>query len=316
MFDLRAVSNNKRRNPLAAIRRFVGDLGILGYVVRLFILLVFAGYFVVPMVWLLIAPSRTPDDLFRNYNPLSFGSIDRVVESWNDILAYQNGEMTLWLGNSVRYAVLSLLGSLAVCIPAGYVLAIARFPGRKLLLWLTLITMILPVSAMVLPTFLELNLVGLINTQWAVILPAIFFPFGVYLSYVYYGSSLPKELLDAARVDGCSDARVFWHIGLPLAKPLLGLLAFISFNTNWNNFFGPYVMLNDDTLYNLPVGVATVINSTSALRPGFNPTPGAIKFVQADAAMAGLIMIIPVVIVFVLSMRYVTSGAFTGGVKG
>jgi multiple sugar transport system permease protein len=311
-----AIPAKRERNPLDPIRRFVGDVGIVGYVIRLLILFVFVCYFVVPMVWLLVAPSRTPEDLFHNYNPLSFGTVDRVVESWTNILNYQNGEMALWFGNSVRYAVLTLLGSLAVCVPAGYVLAIDRFPGRKLLLWLTLITMILPVSAMVLPTFLELNLVGLVNTQWAVILPAIFFPFGVYLSYVYYGTSLPKELLDAARVDGCSDARVFWHIGLPLAKPLLGLLAFISFNANWNNFFGPYVMLNDDTLYNLPVGVATVINSTSALRPGFNPTPGAIKFVQADAAMAGLIMVIPVVIVFIFSMRYVTSGAFTGGVKG
>jgi multiple sugar transport system permease protein len=298
------------------LRRFTGDVGIVGYVVRLFILLVFAVYFVVPMVWLLIAPSRTPDDLYQNYNPLSFGSINRVVTSWNDIISWQNGEVMLWLGNSVRYALLSLLGSLAVCIPAGYVLAVTRFPGRRLMLWLTLITMILPYSAMVLPTFLELNLVGLVNTQWAVILPAIFFPFGVYLAYVYYGSSLPRELLDAAKVDGCSDLRVFWHIGLPLAKPLLGLLAFISFNANWNNFFGPYVMLNDDTLYNLPVGVANMVSSTSALRPGMHFTPGEIQWVQADAAMLALIMVVPVVIVFLFSMRYVTSGAFTGGVKG
>jgi multiple sugar transport system permease protein len=311
-----AALGERKRSPMASIRRFVGDLGMVGYVIRLFILLVFVGYFVVPMVWLLVAPSRTPEDLFHNYNPLAFGSIDRLVQSWTDILNYQNGEVTLWLGNSIRYAVLTLLGSLAICIPAGYILAVARFRGRNLLLWVTLITMILPVSALVLPTFLELNLFGLINTQWAVILPAIFFPFGVYLTYVYYGSSLPRELLDAARVDGCSDFRVFWHVALPLAKPLLGLLAFISFNANWNNFFGPYVMLNDDTLYNLPVGVATVINSTSALRPGFNPTPGAVKFVQADAAMAGLVMVIPVVIVFLFSMRYVTRGAFTGGVKG
>jgi ABC-type maltose transport system permease subunit len=75
-------------------------------------------------------------------------------------------------------------------------------------------------------------------------------------------------------------------------------------------------MLNDDTLYNLPVGVASVVNGTSALRPGFNPTPGAISFQQADAAMAALFMVIPVAIVFIISMRYVTSGAFTGGVKG
>ena len=298
------------------LRRYVGDLGIVGYIFRLAVLLIFAIYFVVPLVWLVVAPSRSPEDLFHNYNPLSFGSVDRLVQYWNDMLAYQNGEMGLWLGNSVRYVGLSLAGSLAICIPAGYVLAIARFPGRRLFLWLTLIAMILPVSAMVLPTFLELNLVGLVNTQWAVILPAMFFPFGVYLGYIYYGSSLPRELLDAARVDGCSDLGVFWHIALPLAKPLLGLLAFIGFNANWNNFFGPFVMLNDDSLYNLPVGVSTVVNSTSALRPGFNPTPGALHLVQADAAMIGLVMIIPVVIVFIVCMKYVTNGAFTGGVKG
>ncbi len=128
-----------------------------------------------------------------------------------------------------------------------------------MLLWLTLITMLLPVSAMVLPLFLELNLAHLINTQWAVVLPAMFFPFGVYLSYVYYGSSLPGELVDAARVDGCSELRVFWNLALPLARPLLGLLAFISFNANWNNFFGPYVMLNNDKLYNMPVGLNSVV---------------------------------------------------------
>jgi multiple sugar transport system permease protein len=285
-------------------------------VIRLAILLIFAIYFVVPLVWLLFATTRDPTSLYSSWFPLTFGSIDRLVTSWNDVLGYQNGEMLLWLGNSIRYAGLSLIGSLAICIPAGYILAIGRFPGRRALLWLTLITMLLPVSAMVLPLFLELNLVHLIDTQWAVILPAMFFPFGVYLSFVYYGSSLPRELVDAARVDGCSELRVFWNLALPLARPLLGLLAFISFNANWNNFFGPYVMLSTDKNYNLPVGLNSIVASTSALRPGFNPTPGAPAFVQADAAMAALFMIVPVVIVFIFSMRYVTAGAFTGGVKG
>jgi multiple sugar transport system permease protein len=93
-------------------------------------------------------------------------------------------------------------------------------------------------------------------------------------------------------------------------------LAFIGFNANWNNFFGPYVLLNDDKLFTLPVGIQTVLGSTSALQPGFNPTPGAIHFEYADAAMAGLIMIVPVVIIFLISQRYVISGAFTGSVKG
>jgi multiple sugar transport system permease protein len=285
-------------------------------VIRLAILLIFAIYFVVPLVWLLFATTRDPASLYSSWFPLTVGSIDRLVTSWNNVITYQNGEMLLWLGNSIRYAGLSLIGSLAICIPAGYILAIGRFPGRRVLLWLTLITMLLPVSAMVLPLFLELNLAHLIDTQWAVILPAMFFPFGVYLSFVYYGSSLPRELVDAARVDGCSELRVFWNLALPLAKPLLGLLAFISFNANWNNFFGPYVMLSTDKNYNLPVGLNSIVAATSALRPGFNPTPGAPAFVQADAAMAALFMIVPVVIVFIFSMRYVTAGAFTGGVKG
>ncbi len=298
------------------LRKNTSDLGILGHVVRLSILLLFAVYFVVPILWLVLAPSKDITEMYHSTNPLAFGSLERLIKSWQNVTTYQNGEMLLWFGNSVKYALLSLLGSLAISLPAGYMLAIARFPGRTLLLWLTLITMLLPASALVLPLFLELNLVHLINTEWAVILPACFFPFGVYLTYIYYASSLPPELLDSARVDGCSESEVFWHIALPLAKPLLGLLAFISFNANWNNFFGPYVMLNDDRLFNLPLGIQAMLSSTSALRPGFNPTPGAIAFQQADAAMAGLIMVVPVVIVFLLSQRYVISGAFTGAVKG
>jgi multiple sugar transport system permease protein len=264
-----------------------------------------------------LAAARAKDQFaIISLNPLAFGSWQRVLESWQNVNAYVHGEIWLWFGNSILYVVSSLLIGMAISIPAGYILAVARFPGRIPLLWLTLISMLLPPSAMVLPLFLELNLVHLVNTAWAVILPACFFPFGVYLTYVYYSSSLPVDLLDAARVDGCSEWLLFRFIGLPLAKPLLGLLAFISFNANWNNFFGPYVMLNNSKLYNLPVGLQSMIASTSAIRPGFNTTPGLLKFEQADAAMASLIMIVPVVIVFLLSQRYVVGGAFTGSVKG
>lgn len=296
-------------------RRVFGDVGVLGTGFRAAALLVFAAYFALPVVWLLVAPSKDPTRLYQ-LHPLAFGTWERYVKAWHNITTYQGGAIWTWFWNSVLYVGSSLAVGLAVSIPAGYILAVARFPGRSLLLWLTLIGMLLPASALVLPLFLELNLFRLVNTPWSVILPACFFPFGVYLTYVYYGSSLPAELLDAARMDGCTDAGTFWHIALPLAKPLLGLLAFISFTANWNNFFLPYVMLNDDALFNLPVGVQTVIASTAAIRPGFNPTPGAVSFQQADAALAGLIMILPVVIVFLFSQRYVTRGAFTGSVKG
>jgi multiple sugar transport system permease protein len=293
----------------------VRDLGILGTILRWAVLLIFFIYFVIPIIWLILAPSKETAQ-FSSLNPLAFGSFAKYIDAWKNVFSYQNGEVFLWFRNSFFYVLYSLLGSLAIGLPAGYALAILRFPGRSVMLWLTLITMLLPASALVLPLFMELNLVHLVNTPWAVILPACFFPFGVYLTYIYYTSSLPSELVDAARVDGASEFDVFLYIALPLAQPLLGLLAFISFNANWNNYFGPYVLLNDDKLFTLPVGIQTVLGSTSALQPGFNPTPGAISFGYAEAAVAGLVMIVPVVIIFLLSQRYVVSGAFTGSVKG
>ncbi|MBN1451658.1 MAG: carbohydrate ABC transporter permease [Anaerolineales bacterium] len=296
--------------------RTVGDTGILGFGLRWGVLLLFAAYFFVPILWLVLATSKSAPQLLE-LKPLAFGSFERIQEAWRRIIEYQNGEVLLWASNSIRYALWALTLSLATSIPAGYILAVARFPGRRLLLWLTLVTMLLPPSALVLPMFMELNLFRLINTQWAVILPSAFFPFGTYLTYIYYASSLPSELLDAARVDGCSEAQLFWHIALPLATPVLGLLAFINFTTNWNNFFGPYVLLNDDRLFNLPVGIQQFVAATSALRPGFNPSPGVmVGYQQAEAALFGLIMVVPVAIVFLFAQRYVIGGAFTGSVKG
>ena len=296
-------------------KKSAGDIGFLGSIVRWVVLLIFVIYFVIPIIWLILAPSKDLSQ-FTHLNPLAFGSFSQYITAWNNVLSYQNGEVFLWFRNSFFYVLFSLLGSLAIGLPAGYALAIMRFPGRSLLLWLTLITMLLPTSALVLPLFMELNVVHLVNTPWAVILPACFFPFGVYLTYIYYRSSLSSELIDAARVDGATEFEIFIQIALPLAQPLLGLLAFICFNANWNNYFGPYVMLNDDKLFTLPVGIQTVLGSTSALQPGFNPNPGAIHFQYAEAAVSGLILIVPVVIIFLLSQRYVISGAFTGSVKG
>ena len=293
-----------------------GETGFLGFCLRWAVLMLFAAYFIVPLLWLFLAPSKSAPDLLEQ-NPLAFGSFQRIGDAWQRIVEFQDGEVLLWALNSIQYAIWALVLSMATCIPAGYILAVARFPGRRPLLWATLIAMLLPPSAMVLPLFMELNLVHLINTKWAVILPSAFFPFGAYLTYIYYSSSLPPELLDAARVDGCTEGQLFRHIALPLATPLLGLLAFINFITNWNNFFGPYVMLNNDKLFNLPVGLQQFVSSTSAIRPGFNPSPGVyVGYQQAEAALFGLIMVVPVALVFLVAQRYVVGGAFTGSVKG
>jgi ABC-type glycerol-3-phosphate transport system permease component len=230
-----------------SLKRYVGDLGIVGYVIRLAILLIFAIYFVVPAGVVAVRDHARPIQPVQQLVPAHI----RIYRSTRrcrgtNIIAYQNGEMLLWLGNSIRYAGLSLLGSLAICIPAGYILAIGRFPGRRVLLWLTLITMLLPVSAMVLPLFLELNLAQAhqhavgghsacdVLSLWRLSKLRV-----LRLQPPLGNSSTPPAWMAARNL------RVFWNLALPLARPLLGLLAFISFNANWNNFFGPYVMLND-----------------------------------------------------------------------
>ena len=296
--------------PARRARRLTG-LAPATSLVRWAILLLCAVFFGLPLLWLLVAPTKT-DTQLTDWFPLAFGSLDRVGLAWKNLTGFSDGIVLRWGWNSIVYTIGSLLISLAVTIPAGYGLAVARFAGRRLLIILTLVMMIVPSSALVLPLFLELSYVRLANSAWSVILPAAFFPFGVYLAYIFYSTSLPPDLLAAARVDGCTEWQVFWYIGLPLSRTLLGLLAFVSFTANWNNYYLPFVMLNSSEQFNLPVGLQVLITGTAALRPTFATD---LPIHRAEVALAGLLLVIPVALVFLLSQRFVVSGALTGATK-
>lgn len=292
-------------------RRVVQDMGPVGLIVRFFVLLGMGIFFGLPLLWLLLAPTKT-DDQFFFANPLSFGSFARLGEAWHNLLSYQNGIVLTWTVNSVFYVVASILIQLAITIPAGYALATASFAGRSLTLSLTLVTMVLPAAAVVLPEFLELNLFHLTDSAWAVILPAAFYPFGVYIAYIYYSTTLPKDLLAAGRIDGANEWQLFWNIGLPLARPLVGVLTFLSFNANWNNFFAPYVFLQTDTTFNLPVGLYTLMNNTTALHPEFAST---LPIHRAEVALTGVIMVLPVALIFIFAQRSISSGIVSGSTR-
>ena len=217
-----------------------------------------------------------------------------------------------WLKNSAIYSVGSLVITLCASIPAGYGLALTQFRGRKLLLSITLLVMIMPSAALVLPTFLELNLFGLIGTIWSIILPFSFFPFGVYLVYIYFSTSLPRDMLAAARIDGCSEWQIFARIALPLAKPVVALVAFFSFVGNWNNFFLPYLVLPSSDQFPIQVGLNQLLSST----PSFNPVVGAgLDITSPELALAIIIAIIPILIVFLFSQRALVSGMLAGSTK-
>jgi multiple sugar transport system permease protein len=172
--------------------------------------------------------------------------------------------------------------------------------------------MIMPSAALVLPTFLELNWFHLIGTVWSIILPFSFFPFGVYLVYIYFATSLPRDLLSAARIDGCNEWQVFWRIAMPLAKPVVGLIAFFSFVNNWNNFFLPYLVLPSSDQFPIQVGLNQLLSST----PSFNPVAGkGLNITSPELALAIIIAILPVLIVFLFSQRALVSGMLAGATK-
>jgi multiple sugar transport system permease protein len=268
-------------------------------------------FFVLPAVWLLLAPSKTTGQLVQDF-PLSFGSFHQIGAAWSHLMSFQDGVLFRWLANSAVYSLGSLVLTLAVSVPAGYALALTEFRGRRLLLAVTLVVMIMPSAALVLPIFLELNLFGLIGTVWSIILPFSFYPFGVYLVYIYFASTLPRDLLAAARIDGCTEWQVFRRIALPLARPVIGLVAFFSFVGNWNNFFLPYLVLPNTEQFPIQVGLNQLLGST----PSFNPVAGAgLNITSSELSLAIIVAILPVLVLFLFSQRTLVSGMLAGSTK-
>jgi multiple sugar transport system permease protein len=212
----------------------------------------------------------------------------------------------------VFYAGVALVLTLLVSIPAGYALAKTNFRFRRAILISTLMVMLIPNTALVLPVFLEINAVHLVGSPLAVILPFAFFPFGVYLAYIYFSTTVSRELLDAARIDGAGEFAVFRRIALPLAIPVVALVGFFNFVTNWNNYFLPFVMLPGSNTQPIQVGLVELLANVRELNPT-TVASNSIPFPQL--ALATLIAVAPVLIVFLFSQRFLVAGLTAGATK-
>lgn len=270
----------------------------------------FVLFFALPALWLVLAATKTDDQLVRDH-PLSFGSWQALRENWDALTAFQDNAIFAWLGNSALYSCLALVITLCVAIPAGYALAMTEFRGRHTLLVATLVVMLMPNATLVVPLFLELNAVGLIGSIWSIVLPYSFYPFGVYLAYIFFTTAVPGELLDAARLDGCSEFGVFRRVALPLAAPVVALVGFFSFVTNWTNYFLPYVLLPTSDQFPVQVGLGELLNNV----PQFNPTVGELAVQRPQLALATLVAITPVLVVFLFSQRFLVAGMLAGATK-
>lgn len=276
------------------------------------ILIAYSLFSLLPMVWLIIAPSKNAEQLV-NFAPMAFGAIDGYSNAWNNLMTFEDGVLVTWIGNSIWYTALIVSISSLTALLGGYALASTDVPFKRSLLVTTLIAMIIPSVALVLPLFIEVSSAGIFDTPWAVILPSSFYPFGVFLAYIHFSTTIPKDVYEAAKIDGAGEFATFARIAFPLSKGLLGMLAFFAFSAAWANYFLPYVLLSSSSNYTLPVGLGLLFSSTPSLNPLNGAQSSAIG--RPEIALAGLIVAIPILIVFLASSRLLVRGILAGAVK-
>jgi multiple sugar transport system permease protein len=298
------------RRARRQVRSLPRPASIPGYLAAGVLLAAFLLFFILPVLWLLLAATKTDAELVYR-SPFSFGSWHALRQNWDALTRFQGDTILLWLRNSTLQAFGALVITLLVGIPAGYGLAMMEFPGRRILLIVTLVVMLMPATTLVIPLFLELNAVHLIGTMWSVVLPYSFYPFGVYLTYIYFSTALPRDLLAAAKIDGCSEFGAFRRVALPLATPVVALVGFFSFVANWTNYFLPYVMLPESNQYPVQVGLGLLITDV----PQFNPTAGTAAVLRPELALATLLAISPVLLVFLFAQRFLVTGLLSGSTK-
>jgi multiple sugar transport system permease protein len=269
-------------------------------------------FFATPIVWLLLAPTKDTNHLSQQA-PLSFGSFPQLAESITNLIGYQNGIIFVWMANSVWYTLVSVGIGLIASVPAGYALAKFSFRGNTLVLFVTLMTMIVPGAALILPLYLEMSAVGLVNTPWSVILPGTFYPFGVYMIYLFAKNAIPDSIIEAARLDGASEFGIFMRIFLPLARPAVVMIAFFAVVGSWNAFFLPFIMLTSNGLQTLQTGLEALISATGALGGG---NLSNIDIHAPEVALATIISILPILLVFLFAQKYLAAGQAAGAEKG
>jgi len=274
---------------------------------RYAIFAIFFLYCILPATWILAAMTKDNSQIFTTFG-LWFAFPTHLSENIAGLFAYRDGIFLQWFRNSLIYALTISLASTMICALGGYAFAKYDFPAKKILFNVIIATVTVPSTALVLPLFLMLNKLGLLNTMWGVILPSLVNVFGLYLMRIFWESAFPTELLEAARLDGAGEIRIFWFIGMPLMLSGLVTVALLSFVGAWNNFFLPLVVLSDDHLFPLTLGL-NVWNSVSTAAGGGKPVYNLI-------ALGSLVSVLPLLAAFILLGRYwrrgLTAGATTG----
>lgn len=253
--------------------------------------------FIFPFYWILTGAFKSQGDAIKI--PPQWFPTAPTLDQFRRLL--EQNSAALWLFNSVLIALITML---AVCVTssfAGYALAKKRFYGQKLLFSVFIVAMALPKQVILVPLVSMISWMGIHDSMAAVILPLIGWPFGVFLMK-QFSENIPKELLEAARIDGCNELKTFTNIAFPIIKPGFAALAIFTFINTWNDYFMQLVMLSSSKKLTISLGVARM---QAELSTNYG-------LIMAGAALAA----IPIVAVFLIFQKYFTQGITMGAVKG
>ncbi|MGN7192138.1 MULTISPECIES: carbohydrate ABC transporter permease [unclassified Curtobacterium] len=266
---------------------------------------VFTLYFLLPIFWLLVSSTKTAANFNTTFSLwFSATSVQDFLGNLVELFTRQDGVYLRWMANSIAYAgVAGLLGTVlsAMC---GYALAKYRFRGREALFNVFLGGVLVPATALALPLFLIFSQVDLTDTFWSVFLPSIVSPFGVYLSRLFAASSVPDEIIEAARIDGSGEIRTFFTVAVRLMSPALVTIFLFQFVAVWNNFFLPLVMLRDTSLFPVTLGLYT-----------WNSSVNQYPDLRTLVLIGSFVSIIPLLVAFLSLQRFWRSGLGAGGLK-
>lgn len=266
-------------------------------------------YFLIPFWWVIVNSSKSSAGLFGGGSALWFAEDVDYLGNLVQLFTYSGGIYARWLLNSAIYAFVGGLGATVLAVLAGYGFAKYTFIGRRASFSILLGAVMVPTTALVIPTFILFSQWGITNTIWAVILPTLLNPFGVYLMHVYARDSVPDELLDAARVDGAGELRTFLQVALPLLRPAIVTVLLLSVVSSWNNYFLPLAMLSDNRLYPVTVGIG-LWQATASTYGAASGTS-----LWSIIILGSLISVIPLIVAFLSLQRYWRGGLAIGSLK-
>ncbi|MFC7762496.1 carbohydrate ABC transporter permease [Catellatospora bangladeshensis] len=262
-------------------------------------------YSLVPLVWLFVNSTKTQASLLDSFG-LWFSGDFSLLTNIRDTLTYDDGVFVRWLGNTLLYVVIGAGGATALATLGGYALAKFDFPGKRGVFATVIGAVAVPGTALAVPTFLMFAKLGLTNTPWAVIIPSLISPFGLYLMWTYAAQAIPGELMEAARVDGAGELRTFLRVCVPLLAPGIVTVALFTMVATWNNYFLPLIMLKDPDWYPLTLGL-NAWNDQAATAGG--------EPIFHLVITGSLLTILPLLAAFLFLQRYWQSGLTAGGVK-